>query len=256
MTSEESQLNGVSDIFHGVVADIVDSEHKASLFTTTAMALGTVGIGSAKIPMVTAPALAVEALQYSESSLVTGVVTGAVFGLWNYASTGITNAAGKHFPNAKARASAHYADEVTLLAHSLPGFEINPPDEEPRKSRALRIGNTVLTHFERGVAAVGVGTTPYIVAAQLQEKPEVEVRQLRRRLALDAALLVGSISCATAGVVAEIGDSHPELAHQIQNGATDSKVLMGGAIGLVIFQAVKDRWRTKRKAAAQAQPAL
>ena len=234
------------DVVQGALIDVKESEHRFKLVVTTAAAIGTAAVNAAKIPLVTAPTIALEALQYTDSPFISGAVTGIVFGSWTLGASGVINAAGNHYPEAKQRVKGRYPKTASLLSESLPGLhreENNPED----KGRIAKVRDATLLHAKRGTAIVGVGASFYIVAAQLEEMPKEEVKRLRRLASMDGALVIGSISVATAGVVAKISDSHPELADRIHDGATDTKTLFALAASLIIGQGLS-KWRSKRKA--------
>jgi hypothetical protein len=248
MESAEAQPHAVVDVFQGAIADLTESERKFTLLATTGAALATLAVNGAKIPLVAAPSLALEALQYTDSSTVTGLVTGAVFGAWTYGASGIVNAAGNHYPEAKAKAKERYPRTVDAIVDSLPGLKDEVIEEE--RGRISRFGRSIITHAKRGVSVVGIGASVYVAGAQLEEMPTKEIHRMRRRAAVDSALVIGSLSCATAGVVAKISDSHPELAHHIQDGATDTKTLFAVALSLIVGQGL-NKWRKKRKTAVE-----
>ncbi len=239
--------SGPVDVMRGALFDLRESDHKLKMVATTVAGLGTAAVNAAKIPLVTAPTIALEALQYTNNPLVGGIVSGAVFGGWTWAASGVINSAGNHYPAAKVKAKERYSKTADFLSESLPGLHAEDNHLKQDESRVARLGNSALVHTKRGTAIVGVGAIFYIVAAQLEEMPKKEVKRLRRLAAADGAFMIGSISVAAVGLVAKISDSHPELADRIHEGSTDTKTLFALAATLIASQGLS-RWRKKHKA--------
>ncbi len=246
MTSVEPQperLNNFEALLQEVSSDFVESERRLKLVAYTLAGMGTIAINAAKLPLVAVPSLALEALKYSESPLVSGLVTGAVFGTWTYGAAYIIDAAGQCYPNLKSAFRERFPRISSKLSDSLPGFTTN--EVPPNRMRMARIGKNILTHARRGMTVLGIGAGFYVGAAQLEERPNEEIGRLRRLTAGDAALMIGTLSCATTSIVTKIGESNPVLADQIQERATDTKTLVGLALGLIVGQGL-NRWRHSR----------
>ncbi len=242
----ESFFSRVAGVAQGAWIDVQESERKAVLPMTTIAAVGTLAVNFAKIPLIVAPSVALETLQYTDSPIVSGVVTGLIYGGWTWGASGIINAAGNHYPEAKEKVKIGFPKQANFISESLPGLHIAEMGESHDKSRLAKFGSTILEHARRGITIVGIGTTPYIVGAQLDKKPKEEVNRLRRLATLDGSLAIGSFSVLTAGVVAKVHNSNPELAEQIQDTATDTKTLVTAALSLIAGQAF-NKWRIKRK---------
>lgn len=245
MNSESPEVSGLRDVFQGVGSDIADSESKLRIASLSALAVGTGIVNGFKLPLITIPAVALEALQYTDSPFATGAVTGAIFGTWIYGSSGIIDAAGNQYPEAKERAMDRFSGKITHLSESLPGLHPEAPDTN--RSPLRRFGTFALNHAEIGMTTVGIGATPYVAIAQIEKQSRPEIRKIRRMVSTDAAIAIGSLSCLSAVAVSELQDSHPGWADFIEHTATDTKTLLAVALGIVGTKAYKVIKKARKK---------
>lgn len=232
------------DVLQGAFNDFTGSERRARMSFATIAAVGTTAINTFKIPLVTAPSLALETLQHTNNPVISGVVTGLVFGGWTLGASGIINAAGNHYPSAKDRAKVRYPRTLEFLSESLPGLhaETNKVDQ----TRTARRKTGTLTHANRGVAVMGIGAGFYVAASQLEDKSNEEIQNLRRVCSMDAAIAVGSVSLVVSTIVDTLRDSHPEAAELIEDQSTNPKALLLLALALITGQGL-NKWRKRRR---------
>lgn len=251
MTFEETRPVVDGTILRAVEADYTESEHRYRMIGSSALAVGTVGFNSTKIPLVTMPTIALEALQYSDNSLAAGVAAGLAYGGWTLLTTGFADRALNHIPATKSWLEHRHPTQVGLIIDAFPGLDENNDEEKSSTKLGARIGKSVVTHTVRGMTAVGAGANFYVVAAHLEEQPKPARHRLRRRLSIDGGLVMGTIAGASAEVVRQINDSNPLLAEQIHDGATNPWIGAGVAGSLMAVQGTKKQL-SKRRLKAQA----
>ncbi|MES2971294.1 MAG: hypothetical protein V4702_03175 [Patescibacteria group bacterium] len=244
--AQSARLNNFGALVQSAWTDFAESEHRFRLCISTIAALGTIAVNVPKLPLVGVPNLALEALEHTNSPTVTGLITGAIFGAWTLGAASLVDAAGNHFPKVKQVVRERFSRATDFLSNTLPGFTFEDEDRHEHRSRAKQLGHGALTHIRRGLTVLGIGAGFYVGTAQIEERPRQEIRRLRRLAAGDATLMIGGLSCATTAIVTKITEKDPALAERIQDGATDSKILVGLAVSLLVSQGLNKR-RHKRQ---------
>lgn len=209
------------------------------------LAGSTVAFNSTKIPLVTMPTVALEALQYSDNSILAGVAAGAAYGGWTLITTGVADSALSQLPGTKSWLEHRHPTQVEVITGAFPGLETSN-DEKASSKRLARVGKFIGTHVVRGMTAIGVGANSFVAAAHLEEQPKPAITHLRRSLAVDGGVIMGLVAGGSAAAINWIGDSNPGRAEQIHDFATDPMKTLGAAVLIMAVQGTKKQWSKQR----------
>jgi hypothetical protein len=106
------------------------------------------------------------------------------------------------------------------------------------------------THLQRAAALQGPGIGAYAIAAGVQHQTPAERTKLRNAITADNAAFMGSLAAGTTAALSLIGESNPELAHQIMETGSNTPFWIGTTlIGLPLL-------KTAYKAANNTPPAI
>ena len=231
--------------------DIEKSEKKARTIGSGALAFLTAASGSTKAPLYVKSQLILETLEYTQSSLRTGLVGAAAFGIWNKVAATFYDNGMRHYPTAISTAKEEFPNLTNTVSTSLPGLNSAPVENirSPRTSLAKRLGSRVSLHLRRGAIVEGLGVAPYIFSAHAQQKSPVEVSRLATSASADGGIVAGTIACGLAEVMLRIGDSNAQLAETIDNTVSDPRVFIGAAAVLMASEFASNRRRNRRSEA-------
>jgi hypothetical protein len=220
------------NILSAIGTDYHDSDHK---FLTVAAGVGTLGVqvvDRARAAVLVVPLVAADVLVATNSPAEAAIAGGATFAAW-CAAVGISTTEGlNQFPNATRQVGEEFPGFVSVFEDALPGLE----KPIPTKNIAKRAGKRVLTGLQRGVAAVGIGTTAYVSTASAQGKERKEIHKLNMKVSLDGGFVVGGVVLGVGETIAHVAASHPELAEVIQNDATNTDYYFYAALALMTGQ--------------------
>lgn len=247
-----SLVDGSKNVYEGIKLDFKNSDNRIAL---AAVGLGTAavqGLDRARASVVLVPTIAVNVLESTGSPAQAALAGGATFGAWCLAVGGATTEGLVKYPKTVDKFNESFPSFVDFLTESLPGFDSRPVEEitAEKKSLASRIGGNVLDHLKRGYVASGIGTTAYAGTSMASGRGRADTHKLNANASLDGGIAVGLVIAAVANTITKIGESHPQLALDIQNVASDIRLWYGVALGLIGLQYISNRLN-KRKQAKQ-----
>lgn len=223
--------------------DFEDSKQKSRLAAGAALALSTIGVGAARLPLIGISAATLEVLQRTDSALPTGAAAAGLFGGWSFTVARTLSYSMGHFPSALQTVKTEFAPTIDFLQHhTFPSTEATDQDSQEQKSPWLqRLGH----RLHRGVHVLGIGITPYMVVAGIQGRTPSTLRRLSRGASIDCAAVAGLTAGGFAEAIVRIEQHNPQLAQHLQENL-NTKTLTAAALALAGAQLATRRLQLKK----------
>lgn len=210
-----------------------DLKHADNKRATTAWgitALGTQAIDRLRIGVVVVPTIAVDVMQNTHNSALTGFAAGGAFLIWN----GLVGAAfGKSldkFPKTVQSFTENFPAVVDGFTYALPGIEkqVDFLESKDDISSLRNILRSMKMHGKRSMSVIGIGTTAYVGTAATNGYSSKNVQKLNLAASADGAALAGTVGFGVSKTIKELALSgHMETANHIQNFFSSSKLYLG-----------------------------
>jgi hypothetical protein len=189
-----------------------------------------------RIVIITAPPAAISVLEHTGSTVAAGATAAAIFTVWNGSMGETLNQGLSRFPKGVEEFSEQFPSTVELFTQSLPGIEPKNADEtsqsymldQEHKSGAIKKLRTVVgKHIRRSFTGMGIGSTAFVATASANGYEKNEVSKVNAGVTADTAGLVFLLGLGVTESISKLGESHPALAHDIQNVVQDSRFWLG-----------------------------
>lgn len=214
-----------------VKEDIVESDHPLRTVGVLGGVALTQGFDRLRLVVALLPPVVVHVMEETNNSNTAGLVGGGLFALYGLGlAEALRTGLGK-VPTAMEVTKKEFPGLVAVAEDALPGMRNgqttlqNAPEDAGTikkaavhtKNTARRISSSVGTHFRRGLAGIGIGTTAFVATAAVDGQSKREIRKTYAKVAADSGILVAGIAKGTTQGIKHLAlNGHPELASDLQ----------------------------------------
>lgn len=227
--------------------DYRESSNRLLNIVTGAGAIAMQSFDRARLSVVLVPTLAANVLESTQNPTLAALAAGVAFTGWNMAVGSSTVEGLAQYPTATKKLETNFPTAVDLFKSSLPGADtISAKQSQSWPGRIMR---RCSVGVRRGLTVLGLGTTPYAVTAMIS-KGRAEGHKLNANASLDGGLMTGGLVLGAGELVTELAETHPALAQQIQEKATNPLLWYGVAGALIVGQTVGNLTKKYKRPAA------